>query len=292
MKNKKDNRWQLFLILILAFAVMILTVLSYFNHRDSQDKLTFFENEKVLFKQELNGMIKKNEALLEQNTQMSLELASTKTQMLSLRDSIDGMTGNYDEVRRFRRQLRDLRQENEDLVQLTDSLTKVNASLVLQIEERDLKLSQKEVENAELVKNNTELNDIIQNGATLRIDDVTAKAFLSTSGRLTQTTSSKDTNVMETCFTILPNNIITKGDKEVFFQIIGPNGRVLKPKFSSEIAGKTIQFSRKRVVDFNSKSLKVCDSFNLSDYTVDRGTYIINIYYANTQVGTTLLALE
>lgn len=293
MNNTKDNKWQLLLILILAVAVLTLTVLSYFNHRDSTEKLTFFDNEKKLFQMELNNMIRKNDSLQMHNTKMSQELTITKSQMISLRDSIKNMDASYTLIRRYRRQLRELREENEDLASLTDSLTRINQNLVRQIEQRDQKLSEQESKNQELLENNTKLSTIIEKEATLKLDDVASKAFrLRNGGRLLQTTLAATTDVMETCFTILPNNLMEKGDKELFFQIVSPEGKVLKPKYEAVVGNKTLYFSRKRIVNFKNRALKICDSFNLNDYKVGKGTYKIDIYYEKQHIGSTLLTLE
>jgi len=83
-----------------------------------------------------------------------------------------------------------------------------------------------------------------------------------------------------------------KGDKELFFQIVAPNGEVLNPSFQTKIGGRTLRFSKKRVVNFTSKTLKVCDSFNLSNATMESGTYQIKVFFESALVGATMLALQ
>ncbi len=293
MNQKKDNKWQLFLILLMALAVVGLTVLSYFNHVESKRKLSFAENEKETFKKELNDMIKQNENLKVENSAIAKELADTKVQMVSLLDSINNLGSDFSEIRKYRKQIRDLRAENRVIATQRDSLQRINTQLANQLKQRDQRIANEQSKNAALQRDNKELSSRIAKGSTMQIEDVASKAFwLKTPGQLSQTTLSEKTDVMETCFTILPNNLMEKGDKELFFQIVAPNGQVVNPSFDTVVRGKTIVFSNKRVVNFTNKTLKVCDSFNLSNATMDNGTYQIKVYFNGELVGATMLALQ
>ncbi|MFP2995568.1 hypothetical protein ABN763_06640 [Spongiivirga sp. MCCC 1A20706] len=293
MNQKKDNKWQLFLILLMALAVVGLTVLSYFNHVESKQKLTFLENEKETFKKELNDMIKQNETLQNQNIAIAKELEDTKGQMVSLLDSLSSMGPNFSEIRRFRQQIRSLRAENRDLMVSRDSLQRVNQQLVNELRQRDQRLASEQKTNAALKRDNEELSGLIEKGSSMQIEDVASKAFwLRSAGQLSQTTLSEKTDVMETCFTILPNNLMQKGDKELFFQIVAPDGEVINPTFQTSVNNKKLWFSKKRVVNFTNKILKVCDSFNLSNAVMESGTYQIKVFFNDELVGATMLALQ
>jgi len=152
MNQKKDNKWQLFLILLMALAVVGLTVLSYFNHIESKKELSIVENEKESFKKELGDMIKQNENLKVENTAIAKELEDTKGQMISLLDSIRNMGSDYTEIRRYRKQIRDLRAENRGLVGQRDSLQRINQQLANQLKQRDQRIASEQNKNAELVK--------------------------------------------------------------------------------------------------------------------------------------------
>lgn len=200
------------------------------------------------------------------------------------------------------RELANMRKENESLREIlreyvvkVDSLNTLTTKLSadLEVSQNDLNLTK-----TELDKTTTELDQAyekVKEGQKLQ-------AFTFTSGgmkeklnsTLTETTKARNCVQFYSSFTISENSLTSKGRKEVYMQIIGPNGKTLQSSSSNIVqteSGK-IPYSDKNEIDYQNQRIDLTVYYRLGNATAEKGNYKVRIYCQGQLIGTDSFTLK
>ena len=102
--------------------------------------------------------------------------------------------------------------------------------------------------------------------------------------------SSPEKNIQQirVCFTLENNEFITKGDKNIYIQVVNPKNQIISVNNTSLKAGETtLTYSEQVTAYFNQKDTDVCTYVNLEKNKTVKGKYLVNIYADFKKIGST-----
>ncbi|MGB3948870.1 MAG: hypothetical protein WBM13_12865 [Bacteroidia bacterium] len=142
--------------------------------------------------------------------------------------------------------------------------------------------------NAELVENVQKLQK------DLYLDDIIARAgVLDAKNNIVVQQEAIKSDVVRTCFSVMPNKKTNVGKKIVYIRLLDGNGNVLLNSASNsfEYKGSKIEYSIKKEVDFKGVELMLCVDYKL-EKKLEKGTYKAELYNDGVLDGTSSFELK
>lgn len=227
----------------------------------------------------------------------SIELQKQKVTLLlsELQDSEKRRKYTSRELYKMKKEAQTLRNVMKNYVYKVDSLNTLNKELQATIKVKDNTITKVSGERDNLKTQTENLSKTIEKGSKLRIVNLTAEAIrVRNSGSFSETTRSKRTDQIKSCFTIVENTISEAGSKTFYMRIISSEGNVLVNTKSSiiDVAESSIEISISRTIDYQNNAVDLCIFYEKAIETLPEGDYKIEIYTEGTLVGTTTFALR
>ena len=227
----------------------------------------------------------------------SIELQKQKVTLLlsELQDSEKRRKYTSRELYKMKKEAQTLRNVMKNYVYKVDSLNTLNKELQATIKVKDNTITKVSGERDNLKTQTENLSKTIEKGSKLRIVNLTAEAIrVRNSGSFSETTRSKRTDQIKSCFTIVENTISEAGSKTFYMRVISPEGNVLVNTKSSiiDVAESSIEISISRTIDYQNNAVDLCMFYEKAIETLPEGDYKTEIYTEGTLVGTTTFALR
>lgn len=278
--------------LIVAFAV--LAVFSFTNYESAREHQQFVEHEKKLVESELSQMINRYDDLASTNENLESQVNLTKATTKNVLDSLRLLKSDISVITRFKEQLLILKNKNKQLFESFDSLNDANIKL-----ERDNILANNQLKiqqdaNVSLFKENKSLNKTIEKGSKLTANSFEAKAFQNDKGTLTPTIKAHKAEIIEVCFTLAENALTTKGEKELYVQIVNPKNNVLADRGALVFGDSLLIYSSKININYNNQVIDVCTKITAdpTDKPLTKGSYFVSVFYKDQKLGNTKIILD
>lgn len=100
------------------------------------------------------------------------------------------------------------------------------------------------------------------------------------------------TDHIEICFDIVQNTAAEPGKKDIYLQITGPDGEVVKDNGVQsgykdlDGSGKDSGYTSKKSIEYDRTTQKVCIDFKKpEDYDYEKGSYDVNVYSESFRIG-------
>ena len=283
--------------LIISSLLVVLTVLgiySFNKYKSIESYEGFLKQEKVLIETELSEMLISYDDLSQDYSLMASQLQEAKLETKMALDSLRLLNSDLSIVTRFKEQLIVLKSKSKVLLSTIDSLNSVNKKL--QKEKRyalsTIKKNTNTINNLE--EANDSLNKSISNAAVLKASNIKAQSYKLKSGKKRLTDKAKRANAMDVCITLNENPLALKGKKDIYIQIVGPDGNVLADKGEVKFGDSSLIYSSKQIVDYNNENLEVCTAIvaDEDDKPFLKGYYFITIFHRNIKLGGTSIQLN
>lgn len=289
----------------LFVCIIALTGFSYFNYMESEEKVSFLQNEKSMIIQDLEQIQADLTNLSKENDVNQDVIDSNQKRIAMLIDSIKVLEVDYTLLHKYRRELLTLRDENRDLHRNLDSVRRENIALNREIDSTKLRLVELTRYSNTLKKSNERLSSFsdslihenIQlskalNKPVINIVELKATAYKERSnGRMLLTNKVSKTDRLRVCFVVLPNTILQAGEQVFYVQFISPKGNVLGNNRSVLVNNKEIVYSKKVVVPFENAPLSVCD-FIIVNNLEKVGNYRVNVYHQDNLLASSNFELK
>jgi len=291
-ENKKSNNKLITIILgVLLAAVLGYTFYSNSEHKKITDAI---EDEKLEIEQNLDSMIVRYEDAIAQKTAMSGELSLERDKIIALRDSIKGLkTINYSLISKYRKQLAQLEVTNKELLSMNESLTSDNKLLTINLDSANVKIVQQLAKNDTLSNLNLKLTEKVTIGSALKVSSAKVLAMRErTSGKLVETTRSRNTDAFRVNFTIASNAISEQGEREIYVQILDSKGNTLAVKGEFLMEGNPTNYSDKTIVDYKNDAVDVISLVEVNRDFLTTGLYTVNLFIENKFVGSSTITLK
>lgn len=292
-ENKKSNNK----LIIIALAILLLSVLAYTFYTNSEHKkLTdAIEVEKLEIGQNLDSMIVRYEDAIAENTSMSGELIVERDRIIALRDSIkDLKVVNYSMLRRYKGEISKLEVSNKKLFLLNESLTSSNQLLTKNLDSANVKISTQVAKNDTLTMRNLTLAEKVAIGSQLKVSTAKVLAMRErNNGKLVETSRSRNTDALRINLTIVKNEIAEQGDRQVYIQIVDANGTTVAPKGDFMLSDSTmVSYSDLSMVNYLNEAIDLISLVEVSRDIMKTGVYTVNIYIDNKFIGATKIELK
>lgn len=226
-----------------------------------------------------------------ENDTINLQLDVEKEKVIQLIGRIKKTDAkNRSQMRRYEKELGTLRSIMRHYIVQIDSLNTLNISL-----KKDVVLARKEARTsrekyADLRTTADEYARQVEKGSVLRGRGVNVLAI---------TRSNKETNrssrveKLKTCMYLIENSLTTKGPKQVYVRIKGPDGILMTENQQQifQVNNQKMIYSAVREVDYQGAEIEICIYFE-SGHKFTKGVYTIDAYTNEGKLGSSDLYLR
>ncbi|WP_136667342.1 hypothetical protein [Flavobacterium sp. H122] len=147
--------------------------------------------------------------------------------------------------------------------------------------------------NKELNKKNSENETIIATSKNLTATNVAANGIKIVANNIIETKRFNATQQIKVCFTLLENKAAVKGNKDIYIQIVNPDGKVVtKNGEVLETKDKLLSYSARTNVYYDNEELDVCVFVDPNRQDITKGDYELNIYSGINLIGNTVFTLK
>lgn len=283
--------------LIIGSLLVVLTVLgiySFNNYKSIKSYEQFLKQEKLLIENELSEMLQSYDELSEDYDLMAVQLQEAKLETKIALDSLRLLKSDLSIIAKFKEQLLVLKSKSKVLLSTIDSLNSANELLEKEKRYALNTIEQKSVTINELEEVKDSLFETIDKAAVLRANDIEAQSYRLKSGKKRFTSRAKRSNAIDVCFTLLENPLTREGNKDIYIQIVSPQGNVIADKGEITFGNTSLIYSKKEVVDYNNENLEICTDIvaGENDKPLTKGNYFINVFHENLKLGSTSIKLK
>jgi hypothetical protein len=312
--EKKSNKKGLIVIILLLLAVIFIGYL-YIGKSgeaaDNADRVISLERAAHLsdslyneLKHQLATYKQENEELYAEISRKESELESQYSKIKRLIDQahrdkkaqkeiqvkLNNLSSEVSNMRQYVENqtldLEELRVENRRLKKEKEAL---DEKYLEELAERE-RLSK---EGADLQNANEELNKKLNTASVLLTKNVNTKGLrLKNSGEKKEVILGKRTELIETCFGIVQNQVCTEGPNRFFIRILDSSGKILldKNRGSGKMTlfntGKETDYTTSKIFDYNTSVTDLCiEWYAYPNTPFLTGSYRIELYNKGREVG-------
>ncbi|WP_298547300.1 hypothetical protein [uncultured Aquimarina sp.] len=293
MTTQNNNLTLKILIGVLGALLLILGIFTYKFYNEEKREKAILQQEKDLIESELGELITKYDNAIALNEVMDDHLLKEKQRVVVLLDSLKDYDANVALIARYRREVSKLKKERERLFKLADSLTTANAQLATDLDSTNTALSERIVFSDSLANQNSKLAEIVERGSALQASGIKAEGVrVRNSGKITTTSRSSRAEKVRVCFTLSPNKLTEKGDKDLFVQVINPENNLIGDKVSINFDDAVLTYSGRNKVFYENDALDVCVLVDAADGELVKGNYVVNLFSGPRMISNTQFELK
>ncbi|MDR3184853.1 MAG: hypothetical protein LBT49_05555 [Prevotellaceae bacterium] len=192
---------------------------------------------------------------------------------------------NRSQIRRYEQELGLLREIMRGYVIQIDSLNTLNQRLRAETVQAKTAARESSIKYENLVKHTDNLTAQVEKGSVVKVRDIAVTA-ITKKGK--ETSRSKSTAQLRVCFSFLENSIATRGLRNVYIRVKGPDNILLAQADNHyfTVNGEQLIYSAMREVDYQGEDLDVCVYYGGAGEQFGKGEYTIDIYSGGALVGT------
>jgi len=295
-KEKSQNNK---VFLILAVVLLVLSgILGWqlYEQKAANDQLTVEKAQLVEDKSELTAeldeLLDKYKSLEDENGQLSEEMEAQRQEILQLKADVEKYKGDASKLGWYKTQLAQYKDQYAVLEAKFDSLEDVAASLQGEVGTLKTEVTQQQSLNRELTDENMGLANKVALGSVLTAYKITVEGL---SGKKDKPQAKgKRVEKLRACFTLSENSIAKAGQKDIYFRIIGPDGKVLSQGRGDEFdfEGSKMTYSMVKQINYDNKQMDICMFYNAPDTGFTEGKYTIEIYTDKALIGTSSVTFK
>ncbi|QEC51528.1 hypothetical protein EDD80_10235 [Anseongella ginsenosidimutans] len=264
---------------------------------DAKSNLITIREEKAFLRQELNKLKTELDKVNSLNLDLSAEL---RTRQAQLKEKI---TQLQEALQNNKLTARQLQQAKSEVVGLRNyvgaylaeigSLKKQKSKLLAENEDLRSKVDVEQQRNRELATRNVELTEKISEAALLETEKVHIITFYSRmdDGREyeDQTSRAIRANKLRIEFSFYPNQVAEEGEREIYFRIFDPNGKLLEaigngtPAFNDP-NGESVACTAKTTI-FYSRANPVYAVELPRENNLEKGLYNVHLFTSGRRIG-------
>lgn len=278
--------------LVIAIVVLGSYGLTSYNTLKSQEE--FMEQEIKLVQSELSNMMKLHDFQRVDNNELTAQLQLSKSKLETTLDSLNLVKTDYPLITKYKDDIATLIEERKILFNKIARLLDKNEALNEASKTNSLKLESSQVAIAALTEQNLELTAFVDRISTLTLDNLKVKALITNPSEYNvETTKARQTDNMEVCFTVLKNEFSSKGNKELYVQIIGPDNTIVSSRGVMEFGQEILAYSGRTAINYMNDDIAVCAKINVNqEKSLKKGDYLISVFHDNKVLGSSKIKLN
>lgn len=288
--EEKNNGKRILTIALLAalVAALVFVVILASKNASIKSDLKELEAEKEMqrrdFQYEVDSLMKVHNELKESYGELSLELAEKDSIIQADAVEIKKLLDSQWDYYRIKKKLSQLQEISQHYVRQMDSLYTVNRELVAENERIREEYQAERRQNTNLTRQKEELTNKVNQAATMKLYNYTAKAVRFRAGDKEATTDRANrAERIRIDFTLVANDLVNPGTKLFYIRIADPTKAIISKGTGDEYAfqsnGETLQFTEKVRVNYEGKETDVRAYYVKPENVEMRpGTYFIDVY--------------
>ncbi len=288
LENKKINKMALFIVAIIVLILLVAGAIYYIYHQKQQmsEMVQAFDLEKETLADEFNELSIQyegykfnvgNDSLL---TLLSTEQAKVQRLMEELRTV---KSTNAKRISELKKELETLRKIMRNYVIQIDSLNQANERLTKEKDQAVRQFRQASSTAAQLTKEKEKLTERVTLASRL---DATGITVTPVNGRGKEVKKIKQMEQFVVNFRITKNLTAPVGEKTIYVRLKKPDDDILVKSRGDvfPFEGKEINYSMKRLVEYDGEELPVTMYWNIEEF-LSPGTYRVDIFADGNLIG-------
>ena len=285
----------------LVIAIVILGSFSHISYNTLKKNQMVIEQEKALVESELSEMISSYKTVDVENDSIAKRLEETKSKITTILDSVKLLKPNASLISIYKVQIKLLKEENMQLFAAVDNLQSKNAVLNLKAQSNATGLEQSNTiasalksKNKTLVVTNLKFKEDLVKAKQFTITNIVAEGVkrVTTSSRIINTENVNKTNKFHVCFTLVKNEQLEKGPKDLYIQILDSKMNVVADKGTLNFGKTSLIYSAKTIAQYTNEDLEICLLIDKGAEKLTKGAYFVSIFYQGKKLGRTIIQLK
>lgn len=283
-KKKSQPIWLYAILGVLAIALAFLLVRNSSLKTEKEALEAEKEMQRLDFQAEVDSLLKVHNELKDSYGELSQELAEKDSIIQADAVEIKKLLDSQWDYYRIKKRVAQLQDISQRYVRQMDSLYTVNRELVAENERIREEFQNERRQNTNLTRQKEELTNKVNQAATLKLFNYTAKAVrFKGNGGETPTDKASRAERIRIDFTVAANDIVQPGTKLFYVRIADPKRAIISKGTGDEYAfqsnGETLQFTEKVRVNYDGNETAVRAYYVKPDaYEMMPGTYFIDVY--------------
>lgn len=286
--NAQDTKFNHRVVLAVLIAVIIgLLIAFYFSYAQSQNRMSYLEDERKLLNKDLIFMKAEVDKLKGYNQLVEIDKDEAMYQVQELLDSVGRLNFKVDKLEESRKSLR-LLQARYDSLKYKNNFLLYNNDLINQKYETTVAQIEKLKEETSVLR---EVREEVKQENEVLAEELKVKSYLSIpsssvegngfrrlrSGKVSQTNKASTIEKLRGCVTVLGNPNERGETKVIYFQFLDPDMNVIEDNNQSvSVSGKT--YSKRVELVYLGKDIGVCDFITVSEGSLVEGIYTLNVF--------------
>lgn len=295
MSTDNENNSGKFKILVGVLSVLLIALAVYtvtlFN--DNKSTISSLETQKADIEMELQGLIANYDEVIKDNELKDKDLLAARERISILLDSVKDAKANVALIERYKIEIGKLKQERSLLFKRADSLIAANMRLAAERDSTSTELASTLVRVDSVSQENLAMSETIKRASIVKATDLRGEAvIIRNSGKVVDTKRSSRADKIRACFTLAPNAVAPRGDRILYVQVVNPKGHMVGDNAVKHFEDKNLNYSASTNVFYEGEELDVCILVNAAEPDLVEGTYTINLFDGENQVGSTTMSLK
>ena len=249
------------------------------------------QNEKQVILKNLQELQKNYDAVLVSESGLKTDLELEKSKVAQLITDLQTNKSSETSLVEWRKKYFNLASKFHNLLLAYNALKSENEQLIAasQSSVNFIKSTSKTVDT--LKNENKELSKKINKASQLNLVNLQTFALNENeNGIISVVNAANKVSMLNISFSIPENNLIEKGKKNYFIQVIDAKNNVLGEKKIKKFGTKELVYSFLKNINYNNKTVEINENLSVSNLT--SGTYTINVYDDGRYLAKTFLELQ
>ncbi len=247
---------------------------------------------------ELDSLLAEHQKIKEQYGTLSDQLSEKDSIIMAHAAEIEQLINSQADYKKIKKQLARLQNISQEYVKEMDKLYQENQALKTENTQVRADLEQERQDKANIQKSNDALSAKISGAAVYKAYSIHSAGYnVSRKGEEEVTDKASRVKRIKTSFVLGENSLIEAGPVNVYCRVSVPSGKVITPGSSDTYSfvhdGQRLQYTAKKVVNYNNKSQNVSLSWDLmSDDKAVKGRYVVQIFTDDQLLGESSFTLK
>ncbi|HEX9828284.1 MAG TPA: chromosome partitioning protein ParA [Flavobacteriaceae bacterium] len=296
MENAKNNnnksiglKVAIGILLALFIGTGVYTSKLYNDKKETEASLTK-EKEQVMT--DLETMSKQYDVIIGENEAANQDLVEARGRIQGLMDSLKISQNSVASLWSYKKKFLVLQEEMDELLTENEKLKIENSSLAVSLDSTQMQLAERTVFTDSLLVQNTELVTVVENASMLQTVGLNGfGVIVRSSGKLVPTERASRSDKIQVCYTVAKNTVVGPGDKELYVQVLDPNGVVLGTNEQVQFGDNVVNYSIISKFNYENKNLNICE-FITPNSKFEKGKYTVNVYNQKELVSASEFSLK
>ncbi len=255
------------------------------------ENLTEVTDERDNVQKELQAMYDQYESLKSDNKTLNAELEAQQTRISELMEELKRTKrGNISRIKELEAETETLRDIMKSYIKQIDSLNTQNIALTKENKEVKKRIETVVSEKDNVISERDSLDTTVKKAQSLKGFNILITPLNS---RGKSTNRARKMERIEICFSIAENVVATKGKRNVYIRIAGPDNSILIGEGSKffMFEGQEIAYSAMKTVDYQGEQADVCMFWRATEEHPE-GRYTVDIYTDGKRIGSKTFELK